>query len=159
MKDKKVVRGVLLGVSIFLNIWGIFSLLYASSILKLGIVCYLGNFRLLVQYIFVVATMAPGILLFGVFSGMLEGKQKTIWATVNCVYSTLLTIPLFLTFALSFFVMDGKEIPMVTEIALEFIDIFKNKGTQYFIFSAGTLMGIVFLAVPIITTISTIKKK
>lgn len=158
MEKKKVVQGVLLGISIFLNIWGFFSLLYASGILKMGIVGYLGNFRLLVQYIFVVATMAPGILLFGAFAGTLKGKQKRLWATINCVYSTVLTIPLFLTFALSFAVMNGTKIPMVTEIALEFIDIFKGKGLQYFIFSAGTLMGLVFLAVPIISTIQTIKK-
>ena len=75
-----------------------------------------------------------------------------------CAYSTILTIPLFLTFVLCFFVAGGVfSWDMVDMICLDLMDIFGTPGAYYTIFTLGTLMGAVFLAVPIISTYCTVK--
>lgn len=46
---------------------------------------------------------------------------------------------------------------MVGEIVVAFQKIFKG-GWQYLIYTLGTLMGIIFLAVPIVSTYCTVKE-
>ena len=46
---------------------------------------------------------------------------------------------------------------MVDVICFDMIDIFGTPGAYYTIFALGTLMGAVFLAVPIISTYCTVK--
>lgn len=154
-KKKKIIQGVILAVSIALNIWGILSLIQTTG----GAVGlnYLNNLRLLVRYVIVVITMACGIMLLSYFAGTLPGKAKNILSIAVCTYSTILTIPLFLTFVLCFAVASGTPIPMVNEICAEFTDIFHPAGVQYLIFFLGSIMGIIFLAVPIISTYCTVK--
>ena len=58
--------------------------------------------------------------------------------------------------------ISGASLPaflndMVGEIVVAFAKIFKG-GWQYLIYFLGTLMGIVFLAVPILSTYCTVKE-
>lgn len=160
MNKKKITLQVIMAtVSVILNIWGLLSLLYTIGVLKVPFLSYLDNLRLLLKYVVIVITMAAGIMLFSQFATTFQGKVKNTLAIINCTYSTILTLPLFGTFVGCFWAMKGINVPMVSDICREFMDIFKSTGVQYLIFTLGTIMGIVFLAVPILMTIQTIKKK
>lgn len=154
-KKKTALQAVMLVAGVAFNIWGLLSLVQTTGT-DVGL-AYLDSLRLLVRYVIVVITMAAGIMLLTAFAGTLPGKAKNILSITVCTYSTVLTIPLFLTFVLCFVVASGTPIPMVTEICNEFTDIFKPAALHYFIFVLGTIMGIVFLAVPIISTYCTVK--
>ena len=152
---KKIAQGVMLVVSVALNIWGLLSLLQTIGT-DVGL-NYLDGLRLLVRYVVVVITMACGIMLLSYFAGTLKGKAKNILSIAVCTYSTILTIPLFLTFVCCFAVASGHPVPMVNEICYELQDIFHPEGVQYLIFFLGSIMGIIFLAVPILSTYCTVK--
>ena len=155
---RKYMQATMLVVSVFLNIWGLLTLLNVIKVLDLGAFAYLDKLRLLLQYVVVVVNMSAGILLFSAWANTLSGKAKNTWLITNCTYSTILTIPLAYTFIGCFFYMAGINLPMVADIALELMDIFKSNGVRYLIYSLGTLMGIVFLAVPIMSTVINVKK-
>ena len=157
-KKKMALQISMCVISVLLNIWGLLSLMHTIGAFKVGMVAYLDNLRLLLKYVVIVITMAAGIMLFAQFAATFHGKPKTILATINCTYSTILTLPLFGTFVGCFWACKGINVPMVTDICLEFMDIFKSPAAYYSIFVAGTIMGIIFLVVPIIMTIQTIKK-
>ncbi len=160
MNKKKITLQVIMAtVSVILNIWGLLSLMYTIDAFKVPFLSYLDNLRLLLKYVVIVVTMAPGIMLFAQFATTFEGKVKNTLAIINCTYSTILTLPLFGTFVGCFWAMKGINVPMVSDICNEFMDIFKTTGLQYLIFILGTIMGIVFLAVPILMTIKTVKQK
>lgn len=155
LQRKKVAQGVILAISVALNIWGLLSLLQTIGN-DVGL-NYLNGLRLLVRYVVVVITMASGIMLLSYFAGTLKGKAKNILSIAVCTYSTILTIPLFLTFVCCFAVASGHPVPMVNEICYELQDIFHPEGVQYLIFFLGSVMGIIFLAVPILSTYCTVK--
>ena len=155
LQRKKVAQGVILAISVALNIWGLLSLLQTIGN-DVGL-NYLNGLRLLVRYVVVVITMASGIMLLSYFAGTLKGKAKNILSIAVCTYSTILTIPLFLTFICCFAVASGHPGPMVNEICYELQDIFHPEGVQYLIFFLGSVMGIIFLAVPILSTYCTVK--
>lgn len=156
---KKILQSIMLLVSIALNVWGICSLLYINGVIDISLLSYLDSMRLILKYVIVVATMACGIMLFSAYAGTLKRRLRNILSISGCVYSTILTIPLLLTFVLSFVVMQGIEVPLVTDITRELQSIFTTETWQYVIFSAGTLMGIIFMAVPILMTVKTVKKR
>ena len=155
LQRKKVAQGVILAISVALNIWGLLSLLQTIGN-DVGL-NYLNGLRLLVRYVVVVITMASGIMLLSYFAGTLKGKAKNILSIAVCTYSTILTRPLFLTFICCFAVASGHPVPMVNEICYELQDIFHPEGVQYLIFFLGSVMGIIFLAVPILSTYCTVK--
>ena len=155
LQRKKVAQGVILAISVALNIWGLLSLLQTIGN-DVGL-NYLNGLRLLVRYVVVVITMASGIMLLSYFAGTLKRKAKNILSIAVCTYSTILTIPLFLTFICCFAVASGHPVPMVNEICYELQDIFHPEGVQYLIFFLGSVMGIIFLAVPILSTYCTVK--
>lgn len=143
---------VLLVVSVFCNIYGILTILYLNGV-PTGLTYMDKISNMLFQYLVVIAFMAPGIMLFGTFATTFTGKTKKILAITNCVYSTVLTVPLFLTMALGFIVVgnNSANIPMVSDIALDIIKLFSNSvALQCIFFTLGTIVGIVFLAEPII---------
>lgn len=140
---------VLLCISVFCNIYGILTILYLNG-LNTGLTYMDKIDNMLFQYLVVIAFMAPGIMLFGTFATTFTGKTKKILAITNCVYSTVLTIPLFLTMALGFAVINGVTIPMVSDIDVDIIKLFPPVALQYIFFILGTIVGAVFLAEPII---------
>ncbi|MEG1536445.1 MAG: hypothetical protein RR416_05710 [Clostridia bacterium] len=158
--NKKILRWFILAFSIIMNVWGILSLLYTTGLVKVGFLSYLEPLRLILKYVVVVITMALGIMSFTtLFANMFQPKTRNILAIAGTAYSTILTIPLFLTFIGCFFAINGIEVPLAGDIARELQDIFKTTGMQYVIFTLGTIMGAVFLAVPILMTVLTVKGK
>lgn len=147
---------ILFAVSVLFNIYGLLTILYLNG-LNTGLK-YMDNIgNMLFKYLVVISFMMPGILLFGIFAQTFVGKLKKILVVVNCTYSTILTIPLFLTMALGFAVIQGVNIPMVSDICLDIIKLFPAVALQYIFFSLGTLVGIIFLAEPIIACYLTVK--
>lgn len=155
--NKKTLKMVLLSVSVVFHIIGIMSLLQVNKInVGLGFFYNLFN-HLILQYVFVVVFMSIAIMTLSVFAGQLDGKLKNRLSIGVCTYSTILTIPLFLTFVGCFFYPSGIVLPLVGDIAKDLMSIFTSPAAYYIVFTLGTIMGIIFLAVPILTTISTVK--
>lgn len=159
MDKKKVLQIIAFSVAILLNVFGIMSLLTISKIAPIGFLGFYSNVRLLVRYIILILIMTAGIMTFSTTAGTLSGKKKNVLSIGVTTYSTILTFPLLLTFILCFFAMSNPTMPFAGEICVEFMDIFKSTTVQYLIFAGGILLSIIFLAVPILTCIQTVKKK
>lgn len=161
INKKRILQGVLLTVGIIFNIWGILTLIQTAGHdagISVGLTYMDGIPHIIHKYVIVVIMMMIGILSLSNWAAQLEGKKKNVLSIVFCAYSTILTIPLFLTFVLCFFVASGVfSWDMVDMICFDLIDIFGTPGAYYTIFALGTLMGAVFLAVPIISTYCTVK--
>lgn len=161
VNKKRILQGVLLTVGIIFNIWGILTLIQTAGHdagISVGLTYMDGIPHIIHKYVIVVIMMMIGILSLSNWAAQLEGKKKNVLSIVFCAYSTILTIPLFLTFVLCFFVASGVfSWDMVDMICFDLIDIFGTPGAYYTIFALGTLMGAVFLAVPIISTYCTVK--
>lgn len=161
VNKKRILQGVLLMVGIIFNIWGILTLIQTAGHdagISVGLTYMDGIPHIIHKYVIVVIMMMIGILSLSNWAAQLEGKKKNVLSIVFCAYSTILTIPLFLTFVLCFFVASGVfSWDMVDMICFDLIDIFGTPGAYYTIFALGTLMGAVFLAVPIISTYCTVK--
>ena len=161
VNKKRILQGVLLTVGIIFNIWGILTLIQTAGHdagISVGLTYMDGIPHIIHKYVIVVIMMMIGILSLSNWAAQLEGKKKNVLSIVFCAYSTILTIPLFLTFVLCFFVASGVfSWDMVDMICFALIDIFGTPGAYYTIFALGTLMGAVFLAVPIISTYCTVK--
>ncbi|HPD02651.1 MAG: hypothetical protein ACOYIN_03225 [Christensenellales bacterium] len=156
---KKAVIAILFVVALLFNAFGIMSLLTVAEIAPISFLGFYQNFRLIIRYIFIIASMMIGIMSFSTAAGMLKGKLKNFLSIACCAYSTILTLPLVYTFVGCFFAVNGTMLPMVEEIAVELMLIFPKPTIQYVVFSAGVLLGLIFLAVPIVTTAKTVKKR
>lgn len=140
---------VLLLISVFCNIYGLLTIMQVNGLpIGLNYMDSIGN--LLFKYLVVLCFMMPGIMLFGIFATTFQGKVKNILSITNCVYSTILTVPLFLTMVLGFAVINGSNVPMVGELGLDIMKLFPSAAAQYIFFILGTILSIVFLAEPII---------
>lgn len=159
MQKKKIIQGVAFAVAILLNVFGIMSLLTIAKIAPIGFLSFYNGMRLLVRYIVLIVIMSAGIMTFSTTAGTLEGKLKNGLSIGVTAYSTVLTLPLLATFILCFFAMNNPTMPFAGEICVEFMDIFKNTSVQYLIFSAGIVLSLVFLAVPILTCVQTVRGK
>lgn len=153
---KKYLRWVVLILSLALEVMGILSLLYISKIASFGFLAFYDNVRLIIRYVIAIVFMAGGIISFTVFAGMFDGKPKNVLSISCTVYSTILTIPLLYVFVGLFFAANIK-LPLVSDVYPEFIDIFKTTVLQNVIYSLGVLMSLIFIAVPIISTVLTVK--
>lgn len=161
VEKKRVIQGVLLAVGIAFNIWGLLTLVQTAGHdagISVGLT-YLDKIpHIIHKYVIVVITMMIGILSLSNWAAQLSGKKRNVLSIIFCAYSTILTIPLFLTFILCFFRAGGiLDFDMVNMIADDMMDIFKTPGAYYTIFVLGSLMGAVFLAVPILSTYCTVK--
>lgn len=161
VNKKRILQGVLLAVGIVFNIWGILTLVQTAGHdagISVGLTYMDGIPHIIHKYVIVVILMMIGILSLSNWAAQLTGKKRNVLSIVFCAYSTILTIPLFLTFVLCFFVAGGVfSWDMVDMICLDLMDILGTPGAYYTIFTLGTLMGAVFLAVPIISTYCTVK--
>lgn len=164
MTDSKktiVKQTVMITVAALFIILGILSIIQATgSDAGLAYISKIGN--VILRYVVVIVTNAIGIMLMSAAAGTFKGKVKNVFSISVCVYSTIMTVPLFLAFVLMFPAAAGASLPaflndMVGEIVVAFAKIFKG-GWQYLIYFLGTLMSVVFLAVPIISTYCTVKE-
>ena len=144
-----------------LNVWGLLTLAQTTGV-SVGLT-YISNIpNLIARYVIVVITMAAGIMLMSAAAGTFKGKVKNVFSIAVCTYSTILTIPLFLAFLLCIPIASGSTFPavideMVRDICYSFQDIFGKGWLQYLIYVLGTIMGAIFLAVPILSTYFTVK--
>lgn len=161
-QDKtKIKQAVMITVAAIFIVLGILSIIQATgSNAGLTYISKISN--VILRYVVVIVTNAAGIMLMSTAAGTFKGKVKDVFAIAVCVYSTVMTIPLFAAFILMFPAAAGATLPaflndMVGEIVIAFGKIFKG-GWQYLVYALGTLMSIVFLAVPIISTYCTVKE-
>lgn len=161
-EDKtKIKQAVMITVAAIFIILGILSIIQATgSNAGLAYISKIGN--VILRYAVVIITNAIGIMLMSTAAGTFKGKVKNVFSITVCVYSSIMTVPLLLAFILMFPVATGATLPaflndMVGEIVVAFAKIFKG-GWQYLIYFLGTIMSIIFLAVPIITTYCTVKE-
>lgn len=158
---KKFIQAVMITVAAGLNVWGLLTLAQTTGV-DVGLT-YISNIpNLIARYVIVVVTMAAGIMLMSAAAGTFKGKVKNVFSIVVCAYSTILTIPLFLAFILCMPIAAGATFPafideMVRDICYSFREIFGTGWLQYLIYVLGTIMGAIFLAVPILSTYFTVK--
>lgn len=163
--SKKVkIQIALLAAAVVVMIFGLMFVLTAGKLVPIFPAFYkIPN--MIVQYIIVIATMSAGIMTFSNVAASVENKKKrdalTLFITI---FSTVLTVPLLYVFIALFPATIGKLDPvlgesMVKDVLLAFQDIFKSRGVQYFIYSLGVVMSIVFIAFPLLTGILTLKDK
>lgn len=158
---KKIIQAVMITVAAGLNVWGLLTLAQTTGA-DVGLT-YISNIpNLIARYVIVVVTMAAGIMLMSAAAGTFKGKVKNVFSIAVCTYSTILTIPLFLAFILCIPIAAGATFPafideMVRDICYSFREIFGTGWLQYLIYVLGTIMGAIFLAVPIISTYFTVK--
>ena len=158
---KKLIQAVMITVAAGLNVWGLLTLAQTTGV-NVGLT-YISNIpNLIARYVIVVITMAAGIMLMSAAAGTFKGKVKNVFSIAVCTYSTILTIPLFLAFILCIPIAAGATFPafideMVRDICYSFQDIFGKGWLQYLIYVLGTIMGAIFLAVPILSTYFTVK--
>jgi hypothetical protein len=162
-KKSKIQIG-LLALAVAIIIVGILFLLTASKIAPIFAAIY-GLPNLILQYVIVIGVMAAGIMTFSNVCATVRDKKKrdalTLFITI---FSTVLTLPLLYVFIALFPAASGRFDPvlgelMVKDIALAFQQVFKPLGLQYFIYSLGVVMAIVFLAFPLLTGVLTLKDK
>ena len=158
---KKIMQAVMITVAAGLNVWGLLTLAQTTGV-NVGLT-YISNIpNLIARYVIVVITMAAGIMLMSAAAGTFKGKVKNVFSIAVCTYSTILTIPLFLAFILCIQIAAGATCPafideMVRDICYSFQDILGKGWLQYLIYVLGTIMGAIFLAVPILSTYFTVK--
>lgn len=162
LNKKSGLQALFIVFGLAFNVWGIMTLLQTIGV-NTGLAYIDAIPNLIARYVVVVITMAIGIMTLSAVAGTFKGKVRDISSVVVCTYSTILTIPLFLTFILCIPIACGATLPgfideMVRDICLSFQDIFGTGALQYIIYVLGTIMGAVFLAVPIISTYCTVKE-
>ena len=156
---KKIIQSVMITVSAGLNIWGILSLLQTiGTKVGLGYIDKIPN--IIGRYALVIITMAAGIMLMSYAAGTFNGKVKTVFSIAVCAYSTVMTIPLLLSFILMIPVAAGASLPaFLNDMVGAICDAFKSlagQSGQYVIYVLGILMSVIFLAVPIFSTYCTV---
>ncbi len=157
----KIKQSVMICVAALFIILGILSIVQATGA-DAGLT-YISKIKnVILKYAVVIVTNAAGIMLMSAAAGTFKGKVKNVFAIAVCAYSTIMTVPLFMAFIFMFPAAAGASLPaflndMVGEIVVAFQKIFKG-GWQYLIYTLGTLMGIIFLAVPIVSTYCTVKE-
>ena len=161
-KKKIIKQSVMIAVAAVFIVLGILSIVQAAGG-NSGLKYISAIPNIILRYVVVIVTNAIGIMLMSTAAGTFEGKVKNIFSITVCVYSTIMTVPLFLAFILMFPVGAGSTLPefldgMVREIVVAFQDLIGNNGWQYVIYFLGTIMGAVFLAVPILSTYCTVKE-
>lgn len=158
---KKIIQSVMITIAAGLNIWGILSLLQTIGT-KVGL-NYIDKIpNIIGRYALVIVTMAAGIMLMSTAAGTFKGKVKNVFSITVCAYSTVMTIPLLLSFILMIPVAAGSQLPQfLNDMVGAICDAFEalvGQGGQYVIYVLGILMSIIFLAVPILSTYCTVKE-
>lgn len=159
-KNKRILQAVLICIASVIIVWGLLTLLQTiGTNVGLSYVDKISN--LIGKYALVIVTMAVGIMTMSYVAGTFNGKVKNIFSISVCAFSTIMTIPLFLSFILMIPVAGGASLPpaindMVKDICIAFQELVGMKA-QYIIYVLGIFMGAIFLAVPIISTYCTVK--
>ena len=142
VNKKRVLQGVLLTVGIAFNIWGLLTLVQTAGHdagLNVGLT-YIDKIpHIIHKYVIVVITMMIGILSLSNWAAQLTGKKRNVLSIIFCAYSTILTIPLFLTFILCFFraggILDFDMVNMICD------DLMKRVFLPYDVSTVFTLGG------------------
>lgn len=159
-----ILKVLTLLIGIVFNVWGIVSLLQTIGVFDLSMLAYLTQVRLLYRYVIIIITMIIGIMSLNAFAGLCKGKMKNVLSITLCTYSTVLTLPLLLSFVMFFLAKFGiSTVPVVDDMVMpiyeELVSIFTTDVWQYVIFTGGVLMSIIFLTVPIVMCKATVSNK
>lgn len=163
-QKKKIVLGLLFGISSLLIVLGVLFLLSAAEIAPI-IKGFYGISNVLVRYIIVIVTMAVGIMTFSNAASRLRNRKARNGVTIAITtFSTILTVPLVYVFIAIFFAQNGivgpvGEIMMLGRIAEGFHAWFGNGGFVYVVYVFMLLLSIVFICVPLFTCVLTCKGK
>lgn len=163
-KSKRNIKLTLLFISIVIITIGIMILLTAAELAPVFKGLYNIN-NVLGRYIIVILTMATGIMLFSNISTTIKDKKLRNSLTIAItVFSTILTIPLLYVFIAIFFAEKGiigpiGEIMMIEKIIQGFKSWFGNGNIIYVIYVFMLILSIIFITVPLLTGILTLKGK
>ncbi len=150
MKLKLSVKQIiLLCVSVICNIIGLMTILQINGA-NMGMPYINKISNMLFQYFIVLTFMPIGIMTFRTFATTLEGKVKNTLALINCIYSTVLTVPLFLSMIICFVILGGTSIPLMDAFVADFALLSPSLGGQIAFYIFVLILSIVFLAEPII---------
>ena len=150
MKLKLSVKQIiLLCVSVICNIIGLMTILQINGA-NMGMPYINKISNMLFQYFIVLTFMPIGIMTFRTFATTLEGKVKHTLALINCIYSTVLTVPLFLSMIICFVILGGTSIPLMDAFVADFALLSPSLGGQIAFYIFVLILSIVFLAEPII---------
>lgn len=168
-KNRKIFFAVFYVIAFVSEIIGILSIITVGRIGGLNILPFydgLIEINLILAYVVVIVFMSIGILLFSNLSARLTDikwrKKLTIGITI---YAFILTLPLVYVFLACFADPTGAclvPIPMVNEapanVPLAFYTMVKgNLSGCYAIYFFGTVMSLIFLAVPLHDGIKVVK--
>ncbi|MEG2451019.1 MAG: hypothetical protein RSB09_04710 [Clostridia bacterium] len=164
-KNEKIQIG-LFALSVALMILGIMFLLNAMAVARI-FPAYYDIPNVLAKYIVVIATMASGIMLFSNVAIRLENKKWRNGLTgFITTFSTVLTLPLVYVFVALFpYQANGAigavgKVMGVDKIAAGFIDWFgTNPALIYTVYAFMLVIGIVFIAFPLVTGVLGMKGK
>lgn len=150
MKLKLSVKQIiLLCASVICNIIGLMTILQINGA-NMGMPYINKISNMLFQYFIVLTFMPIGIMTFRTFATTLEGKVKNTLALINCIYSTVLTVPLFLSMIICFVILGGTSIPLMDAFVADFALLSPSLGGQIAFYIFVLILSIVFLAEPII---------
>ncbi len=163
-KEHKL-RSVLFALSIALIVLGFLFLINAMEAARIFPAFYdISN--VLAKYIVVILTMASGIMLFSNLAAQVENDKLRNGLTIFITaFSTILTVPLvYVFFAIFPLQVNGKMGPVGKVMALDrillgFKDWFSDGALLYVVLSFMLVLSIVFITVPLVSGILTVKGK
>lgn len=182
--EKKVPAGKVIAyvISVLLHAFGIMTLLTIAKIKPLPFLRFydkldaLGGWSLILKYAILIVIMSISIMTFSTVSGTLKNRRKRkFWTIAITCWSTLITIPLLLSFVALLLTaifpdptggvkafLDGfNSIMPVTDIHNAFLAVpafARSIKALQWTYVGGIVLSIIFLAVPITSCVQTVKK-
>lgn len=169
-------------VSILLHAFGIMTLLTIAKIAPLPFLSFydkldaLGGWSLILKYAILIVIMSISIMTFSTVSGTLKSlRKRKFWTIAITCWSTLITIPLLLSFiallltnlnpvpagGIKSFLDGFNSIMSVTDIHNAFLAVpafARNSTALSWTYVGGIVLSIIFLIVPITSCVQTVKK-
>ncbi len=158
------IKYALLGLACVIIVLGILFVLSVAEIAPI-FTFFKGINNILGQYIIVILTMSIGIMLFSNVASMLPDKKVRNGTTIGITaFATIMTVPLVYVFCAIFGAHKGNldpigEIMLLDRIVDGFVAWFGNGAFVYVVYTFMLILSIIFLLVPLVTGILTVKGK
>ncbi len=158
------IKYALLATACLIIVLGILFVLSVAEIVP--IFSFFSNINnILAQYIIVIVTMSIGIMLFSNVASTLPDKKLRNGTTIGItIFAAIMTLPLVYVFCAIFSAQKGKldaigEIMLLDRIVDGFVAWFGDGAFVYVVYSFMLVLSIIFLLVPLVTGVLTLKGK
>ncbi|MFI3228692.1 MAG: hypothetical protein R3Y23_00820 [Bacillota bacterium] len=158
------IKYALLAAGVIIACFGLMFMLSAAEIVVIFKV-FTKMDNMLLRYIFVILTMSIGIMLFSNVASTLPNKKIRNGTTIGVTaFAFIMTLPLVYVFCAIFSAHNGNmgavgELMMLDQIVAGFIDWFGNGAFVQVVYVFMLILSIIFLAVPLVTGVLTVKGK